>query len=182
MKLPLVLLIPLSASALTAGCAQHASCPSQSPAEKSAHAQARGERHFYRLDFVLAASDGATPATSTSFTLNLPEHERGEVVIGKNIPLQGALPPPPPAGASAMPLGVPRQDIGTKVVVDVETEGDDAWLQVSTEISAAESPSIHRKMVMRSAGIATPGKSALVSMLDDNGKHYELSVTPTKLR
>jgi hypothetical protein len=134
-----------------------------------------GERHVYRFDFVLSAGDGATPATSTAFTLNLQEFEKGEMVVGKNVAL---------TTASATPAGSPsaRQDVGIKVAALFRMSGDDLLLDVMTEMSAFEPPSSIRKVVSKGNALAATGKTTLVTTLENDNKKYQLSVTPTKLR
>jgi len=127
--------------------------------------------HVYRLDFVFTASDGNSPAKSTAFTLNLEENEKGDTLIGRNVPL------------TATPNVVsPRQDVGLKVRARYSMRGDDLLLAVETELSAVDGASDIRKLVTRGDALAHPGKSTLVASLDDDHKRYELDVTPTLLR
>lgn len=49
-------------------------------------------------------------------------------------------------------------------------------------MSAFEPPTSVRKMVAKGNALATSGKSALVTTLEDDHKKYQLTVTPTKLR
>jgi hypothetical protein len=144
------------------------------------------ERHVYRFDFVLAASDGTTPASSTSFTLTLLELEKGEMLVGKNVPLTAVAPAAagaaPASGPSVATPSSPRQDVGMKVVATFRTAGDDVILEVNTEMSAFEPPSSIRKVVSKGNAIASSGKSALVTTLESDSKRYQLTVTPTKLR
>jgi hypothetical protein len=132
--------------------------------------------HVYRFDFVLTSNDGSTAAPTTSFTLNLQEGQRGEVVIGKNVPLSA---PPAVPGVTAPS---PRQDVGLKVSADFRTLGDDVLLEVTTEMSAFEPPSAIRKVVAKGNALASANRPSLVTSLDDDRKHYQLMVTPTKLR
>jgi hypothetical protein len=139
--------------------------------------RATAERPIYRFDFVLAASDAATPASTTSFTLTLQEFEKGEMIVGKNVPL--STPAPTATGTQA---ASPRQDVGMKVVATFRTSGDDVLLDVNTEMSAFEPPSSIRKVVSRGNALASPGKPALVTTLESDSKRYQLTVTPTKVR
>ena len=147
-------------------------------AGSSTHLPGVGERHVYRFDFALTANDGTSPPSSTSFTLVLQEHEKGEVVVGKNVSLSTAG----PAG-SGPPMAAARQDVGVKVAALFRTSGnDDVVLEVSTEMSAFEPPTSVRKVVAKGNALATSGKPALVTTLEDDHKKYQLTVTPTKLR
>ena len=141
------------------------------------------ERHVYRFDFVVTATDGTNPPTSTSFTLNLQDGDKGEMVVGKNVALSSA--PPPPPGGTAAPGGVPhgpRQDVGLKVASGFRALGDDVMLDVVIEMSSFDPPSTVRKVVAKGNALATSGKPSLVTTLEDDHKRYQLTVTPTKLR
>jgi hypothetical protein len=150
---------------LALGCAPKA----PPPAIALPHAP---ERHIYRLDFVLTSSDGAAAATTTAFTLNLLEAENGQVMVGKNIPL---------VATSSGPASSARQDVGLRIKTKCRTLGDDVLLEVDTEMSASDPPAI-RKVLMYGGGLASLGKSTVLSILDDDHKRYQLSVTPTRLR
>lgn len=138
-----------------------------------------GDRHVHRLDFVLTSSDGTAPATSTAFTLNLQEHDSGEMVVGKNMPL---TPSSATSSSGSAPPAVPRQDVGMKVVARYRMWGDDLLLVVDTELSAFEAPSSIRKVVAKGDALASAGKSTVVTTLESDNKKYQLTVTPTKLR
>ena len=140
--------------------------------------QGTGERHVYRFDFVLTSDDRTTPPTSTAFTLVLQEQEKGEVVVGKNVALSTASAP-----GSGPPMAAPRQDVGVKVAALFRMAGpDDVVLEVGSEMSAFDPPTSIRKMVAKGNALATSGKAALVTTLEDDHKKYQLTVTPTKLR
>jgi hypothetical protein len=159
-------------SSVLLGCAPKREAAPPPPASPSS-----AVRHVYRLDFVLTASDGTGAPKTTSFTLNLLEADRGEVRLGKNIPIaMGA-----PVGAGAPAMGVARQDVGLRVDAQYRTLGDDVLLEVSTELSASEPPEI-RKVTMRGVALAAPGRSTVVTTVEDDRKRYELSVTPTRVR
>lgn len=127
-------------------------------------------RPVYRLDFVLTAHDGAGAPKSTAFTLNLEEGDQGEVLVGHNVPLS--------VSATGM---APRQDVGLRVRAHYFERGDALMLAVDTEMSALDAPSDIRKIVARDDALAPVGKPTLVASLDDEAKHYQLSVTPTRL-
>ena len=129
--------------------------------------------HVYRLDFVLTVADSAAPPTTTSFTMNLVEHDGGEVTVGKNVAINGTAPGAPPS---------PRQDVGLKVKASLKDAGDGLFLQTTLELSSFEPPSSIRKVVEQGDALAIDGKPSLVNILDDDKKHYQLTVTPTKLR
>jgi hypothetical protein len=147
------------------------------PSAASASHASFEQRHVYRFDFVLTANDGASPASSTSFTLNLQEGEKGEMIVGKNVPLSRATPT-----SSGPPSASPRQDVGMKVVAMFRTAGDDVILDMNTEMSASEPPSSIRKLASKGNALASPGKPALVTTLESDNTRYQLTVTPTKLR
>ncbi|HEY8080301.1 MAG TPA: hypothetical protein VIF62_39495 [Labilithrix sp.] len=134
----------------------------------------REQGHVYRFDFSLTAKEGATAQPPASFTIILLEGNHGEVLVGKNVPLQVS---------STLPnMTSPRQDVGIKVKAQYRTLGDDVLLEVSTEMSAQEGGGAIRKVTAQGNALASAGKPSLVVALDDDKKHYELTVTPTKLR
>jgi hypothetical protein len=160
---------PVAAGALLAVAATGCAARPPSIATSTTHTTS-AERPVYRFDFVLTSGD-ATPPATTSFTLNLAEFDKGEVMVGRNVPLTTAAPGVPMA----------RQDVGLKIAAQFRMRGDDVLLDVSTEMSTSEPPSI-RKTTMRGAALAAPGRSVLVSSLDDDNRRFQLTVTPTKLR
>ncbi len=131
----------------------------------------REQGHVYKLDFLLTSKEGATAQPPASFTLVLLEGNHGEVHVGKNVPLQTTGPGPSP-----------RQDVGLKVKAQYRSVGDDVLLEITTEMSAQEGGGAIRKVSAQGNALASPGKPSLVVALDDDKKHYELTVTPTKLR
>jgi hypothetical protein len=146
-----------------------AGCGAQQPSAVAlttapANARPQNDRHVYRFDFVLTSNDGAAPASSTAFSLNLQEFDKGELLIGKNV----ALPQ--------------RQDVGVRMVAEFRMTGDDPLLAVSTELSAFEPPSSVRKVAVKGSALAPTGKSTLVTTLTSDDKQYRLTVTPTMLR
>ncbi len=134
--------------------------------------------HVYRLDFVLNATDPtAAQNQTTSFSLTLGEHDRGDIVVGKNVALTAA------SSGGTTNITNARQDVGVKVVAQINTVvGDDVMLDVSTEVSALEATNTIRKVSTMGKALAAPGKSTVVAMLQEDRKRYELSVTPTKIR
>ena len=142
------------------------------------------DRHVYRLDFVLSTNDGSGAPATTSFTLHLGEFDKGEVHVGKNVALS---PPPPstggPPGGPSMG-GSARQDVGVKIAASFRTVavGDDIFLEIVTEMSSFDPPTTIRKVVAKGNALAPAGKATLVTSLDDDHKHYQLTVTPTKVR
>ncbi len=133
--------------------------------------EGRENGHVYKLDFLLTSKEGTTAQPPASFTLVLLEGNHGEVHVGKNVPLQATGTGPSP-----------RQDVGLKVRAQYRTVGDDVLLEISTEMSAQEGGGAIRKVSAQGNALASPGKPSLVVALDDDKKHYELTVTPTKLR
>ena len=127
-------------------------------------------RPVYRLEFVLSARDGTAAPKTTTINISLGEGDQGEVLVGHNVPL------------SVSPTGMaPRQDVGLRVRAHYFERGDTLMLSVDTEMSALDAPSEIRKIVARDEALAPVGKPTLVASLDDDAKHYQLSVTPTKL-
>ncbi|AKU98461.1 hypothetical protein AKJ09_05125 [Labilithrix luteola] len=145
--------------------------PSSAPARRTSDA-------VYRLDFVLTSKDA--PASNVAFVLTLPEHEKGEVFVGKNTLLSAAVPTTAqiPAG---VPLGGTRQDVGTKLFTSFETKGDDLLLSVDLEATSASLPTVD-KLTTHTKALAVQGKSSVVAQVDGEAHHLTLSVTPTKLR
>jgi hypothetical protein len=146
--------------------------------------------HVWRLDFVLTPKDpkDATLAPTT-FTLNIPDYQSGEILVGKNVPLLVSGPPVPvTGGGAAVPhLATPRQDVGLKVKAHIQpfpNAGDDFLMDVDLELSAVDGAPVAsiRKVTARGAAVAMAGKSSMIVSLDDDKRHYELTVTPTKLR
>ena len=164
-------------SSVAYGCMPQQQPPPSAPAPTTAATPPRTERHVYRFDFVLTTSDSGGTPTSTAFTLNLQEHDKGEVTIGKNVPLTVPAPGGGSSGAS------PRQDVGIKVAAAFNNVGDDLILDVVVEMSSFDpSSSAIRKVVAKGNALASAGKAALVTTLEADNKHYQLNVTPTKLR
>jgi hypothetical protein len=126
---------------------------------------------MYRFDFVLTGTD-----VNASFSLNLQEGRGGQVSMGKNVPL---LPTPTGNGVSA-----PRQDMGLRVSAEFVPSGDDVVLHVNLELSGSDStqPTAFRKITSTSDVLAPSGKSTLVTSLDEDKKHLQLSVTPSRIR
>jgi hypothetical protein len=128
--------------------------------------------HMYRFDFVLTGAD-----VNAAFSLNLEEGRPGEVSMGKNIPLISTSTPAPGVVA-------PRQDVGMKVRAEFTPVGDDVVLHVNLELSASDSgqPTTFRKITASSDVLAPTGKSTVVSSVDEDKKHLQLTVTPSRTR
>jgi hypothetical protein len=146
-------------------------CASPRPAPAAPSTARAPERPVYRLDFVLSADDPSGAPSSTSFTLNLEEHEKGEAMVGENVVLGGA----------ATGTGAVRQDVGAKLKTRYRTVGDDLLLEVEMELSTSRASDIAKVHAVTNA-LAAPGKSSLVAVLDDRHRQYRLAVTPTRLR
>lgn len=146
----------------------------------------RADEHVYKFDFVLTPKDPKDASlTPTMFSVSIGEHQTGEVMVGKNVPL--VVGPPPPAtdkNAPVHPLGVPRQDVGLKVRAHPESieQTSDILIDVDLELSSMEGSGSIRKITSHGVVVATPGKSAQVMSLDDDKRHYDLAVTTTKVR
>jgi hypothetical protein len=152
--------------------------PTTPPAPAARAPTASSSMHVYRLEFSLTSKDGATAGPPTSFALVLEENHTGEVMIGKNVPLVS----PAPTAAPNAPVVSARQDVGLKVKAHYRTAGDDVMLDVNVEMSTHDPPSTIRKIVVQGNALASPSKPSQIVVLDDDKKHYELSVTPTRLR
>ena len=172
---PLAALLVLSSGAF--GCVVPQACPQAVSVATPPPMPSAAERHVYRFDFVLTATDASGAPSTTAFTLNLQEADRGEVVIGKNV----ALSAPPVAGSPS--VASPRQDVGIKVAASFRMAGDDVLLDVITEMSAFDPATLSiRKLVARGNSLASAGKSTLVATIDEEHRKVQLTVTPTKLR
>ena len=120
----------------------------------------------YRLDFELTTTAAGKPATSV-FSLNLDEHRQAEASMGDNVPLAGA------SGA--------RQNVGVRVKASFEMVGADLLLDVDTELSSLAAPPAVHKIETRDVALAAPGRKTVVSSIDRDGVHTQLSVTATRL-
>jgi hypothetical protein len=152
--------------------------PAPAPAPSAPH-PSPDRAHVYRLDFVLTSKEGPAAAT-TSFSLTLEEGRHGEVLVGKNVPISSAA--PPAAGGNAPAPASARQDVGLKVKAQYRATNDDLLFDIVTEMSTYDPPSTIRKVFVTGSVLAATGKPTLVMNLDDDRKHYELDVTPTKIR
>jgi hypothetical protein len=160
------------------GCASREACPAVTTA--AAPRPPAHDRLVYRFDFVVSANDaaGGAATTTSSFTLNLQEGDKGEVHVGKNV----ALSTSGPSTSGGPSTGGPRQDVGLKVAAQFRAVGDDPLLDVSLEMSAFEPPSTIRKLVAKSDTLAFAGKPVLVTSLEEDHKRYQLTVTATRVR
>lgn len=154
------------------------SAPLPAPPPPLARAKPDEPRHVYRFDLVLTPRDATNPTAPSTFAITVEEGRSGEVMVGKNVALAAPVSPSAPAPAHA----APRQDVGIKLVLFYRTSGDDLLLDVRTEMSAHEPPSTIRKVTTTGNALASAGKSTLIVALDEDKKHFDLSVTPTKLR
>jgi len=132
----------------------------------------------WRFDFVFTPKDPKDPTLApTAFSVNIPDHDGAEVTIGRNVPLSTV-----PGATSS-----PRQDVGLKVKAHIQPfqTGTDLLMDVELELSTAETGtpvSTIRKMTTRGTAVVANAKSVQIVSLDDDKHHYELTVTPTKLR
>jgi hypothetical protein len=165
----------LGASSIVGGCASHAARETAAcPVSVTVAPPKPPNDHVYRLDFALTNADAPSGSPATTFSINLREHGRGEVTLGKNVLLSAAQ---PPAGGS-------RRDVGLKVGASYMLVGaeQDLLLDVETELTAFEAPTSVRKMVVRAGALAAPGKVTKVMTVDDDHDHYALTVAATKIR
>jgi hypothetical protein len=130
-------------------------------------------RHVYRLDFVVAENDAGKAATSTTYTLNLEENHTGEIKMGTNVVL--------PAQAHGATM---RADIGLLLRTSFTSVGEDLLVDDEVEITAAKDAQTFHKMSAKGTALVAPGKPALVASVEDpiSHKHYQMTVTATKLR
>ncbi len=144
-------------------------CAGPHPTMHTALPVAQESHHMYRFDFVVTTADAGKPATSSSYTLSLEEHQRGEVHVGSNIALT-------PSNA--------RQDVGLRLRCDYRFAGGDLMLSENTEISSADEGvvAIHKVSAVSEAWVV-PGTPTLITSLDEpvSHKRYQVIVTATKL-
>jgi hypothetical protein len=170
----------LVTSIAAVGCSPSQTCPAVTTAAgPRAGEQARA---VYRFDFGLTTSDGTgAPPVASSFTLNLMEHDKGEVHVGKNVALTTST--ATSASGGQAPVTSARQDVGLKVAAHFYMAGDEPLLDVALEMSSFDPPSnAIRKVVVKSDVLAFTGKPAVVTSLDDDHKRYQLTVTATRVR
>ena len=128
----------------------------------------REERHVYRLDFVVVASEPGKPAQQSAYTLNLEDYDNGEIHLGSNIQIN------PQA----------RQDVGLKIKASVVTRGDDLLLHDAVELSGIEEAQTIHKITTNGDAYLRAGQQALVASLEDplSHKRYQVSAQATRLR
>jgi hypothetical protein len=159
---------PFLLSALTLGCSPMVPPSAASPTNAAAAAEPpKAPGHVYRLDFALSPGG--------AYSLTLEEQRNGEIRVGTNIPLSTTAP-------------APRQDVGLNLHTSFATIGDDLLLHTNLEMSSVDEPgagpvAIHRLSAAGDA-LVSPGKPALINSIEDptGHKHYQLTVTATKLR
>ncbi len=164
----------------TLGCCIPA-CPAASAPAVAARPEKRADdppAHVYRLDFTVTSGEGGAPGVKEQFTLNLADHQHGDVVVGRNVSLQtGGL-----NGG-----GGPRTDVGLRLGVDCNASGDEVLLQVRLEVSDTEAAPVGAPVPIHKATASGDvliklGQPALAVRLDDGHKQYEVNVTATRLR
>jgi hypothetical protein len=118
-------------------------------------------------------------ARATTYTMNLEEDTSADIHVGANIPLV--------SGSSGLGAS-PRQDVGLALRCHLARMGDDLLLHTVTELSAPEDvdqgPRAIRKISMNGDALVAPGKTAVVSSVQEptSGARYEVTVAATKLR
>ena len=124
-------------------------------------------RHVYRLDFIVSANELGRAPQSSAYTLNLEEHDTGELRVGDNVS-----------------LGAQRADVGLKIRANLVSFGDDLILRSDVEMSGSDDATSMHKVSMDGAALLRGGKPSLVASLDDpaSHKHYEVTATATRLR
>jgi hypothetical protein len=144
-----------------------APAPEAPPPKRHAH-----DGHVDRLEFVLTSDDAAVAGPVMAFDLTLVEDEEGEVKIGKNVALGAASPTAPS----------PRQDVGLRLKAMPHGVGGDLLVVFTMELSALENPSSVRKIIATGVAVGQFGKAVAVTTIQDDKKHYKLTMTPTRLR
>jgi hypothetical protein len=141
-------------------------------AREAASGRPPHRERMFRLDFVVTSADGG----ASTFSLGVAERRRAEIMVGKNVPLSAA----PPSGSAPLPPA-PRQDVGLKISAEVAPDGDDVVVHVNVESSSFDPPSSIRKLVASADILAVPGKATPAIKLDDDHKHFEITVLTTPL-
>jgi hypothetical protein len=148
-------------------------CAGVCPAPEAAPRAARhGEpRTFYRLDYLIAATEAGKAPAHSSYTLNVEDNGMSEVRLGANVPLGGGS------------MATPRQDVGVHVRGEIHLAGEQVSLRSDVELSAMDEPPAVRKMVAHTTVMVTPGKPAIIARMDDPTSHrrYEVTVTATRV-
>ena len=158
--------------------------PSES---KTAGAEPRSQKHYYKLDFVLRETDEGKVLNQRAFILNI----NAEPVRAGGVPPEwwnvrsGTRIPVPLSKDSSK--DVSYIDVGVNLDVRAEESPEGLQLQVTSEVSSVGSelgagvsiPAI-RQVKVRAAVLAPVGKTTTVFTADDpSSKHrFELDVTP----
>lgn len=188
-------LATVAVAALVAGCQHPQSTPAATATPPVGTTTAPSlhtallDEHVWRFDFVLTTKDDVENTIKpTEFTLNVQEHRNGEIMVGRNVPLH-TFPPDKIAAGNALGAiaSPPRQDVGLKVKVHVDpvTKAEAVLLDTDLELSAVESgapTSSIRKVTSHVTVAMGPGAPVIVTNLNDDGRHYELKATATKIR
>ena len=145
----------------------------------------------YRLDFTLKELEDGKLVNSRSYTLLIearPDHGRfgrgagaGSLKVGNRVPV------------AMGDKGMTYMDVGTEINMLLDETDDGLSLSGNTESSSlalpegATSPSgtpIVRRIVAQISAELTPGKSTLLSSVDDpvSKRRYQVEVTATKLK
>jgi hypothetical protein len=169
---------PFFVPALAASLVVCGSLASYAVGARSASAKPEAH-HVYRLDYVVSVTEPGKPARATTYTMNLEEGTSGDIHVGANVPLVSSSLP----GVSS-----PRQDVGLALRCHVARAGEDLVLHTITELSAPEDveqgPRAMRKVTMNGDALVAPGKTTVVSSVQEptSGARYEVTVAATKLR
>jgi len=133
--------------------------------------------HVYRLDYLVSVTEAGKGASTSKYTMNVEENERGELRAGANVPL------------SSSSSTSPRQDVGLLLRCQLERAGEDLILHQSTELSgtddrADQGPRTIRKVTMNDDAVATLGTPTVIASVEEPATRarYEVTVTATKLR
>jgi len=137
-------------------------------------------RQMYRLDFTLSSNDPKTTVPQGAFTMNLLEDQMGLLSTGRSVVLAAAT----TSDKQGIGTGNARADVGLVLRESFRMVGDDLLMTSDTELSGVEDGGAIRKLSANDQALVTPGKSTLVSSIDDgtSHKHYQVMVTATKLR
>jgi hypothetical protein len=139
---------------------QTAQAPQQTPKQE--------DRHVYRVDFVVAATDPGKPVQTSTYTLNLEEYENGQLRLGSNVQLTPQS----------------RQDVGLKISASLRPRGDDLLLRDEIEMSGLDDPGTIHKITTEGDALLRTGQQTLVASLEDplSHKRYQVSASATRLR
>jgi hypothetical protein len=169
-KTMLVVLVVVGAMT-AAACGQQSASPARPP-EDNANAA-------YRLDYAIAEIENGKKVNTRTYTLLTDEGGTANMHMGLRVPLS----------AEKGPI---YMDVGLRLDCKVRPrQGNDVWLSTRFEVSSLvdQQQTVSGALPVRNVEYSMPtvvtvGKSTVLAAGDDLGsqKHFELSVTVTKLK